>query len=106
MSTDLTKLTVAELDALIERAQAVREETREQRRAELKLELEQRLKDEGFSAIEVLGTRIKPKPQALPPKYTDPDDPSLTWSGKGRMPGWLQTKLDTGTALEVFKIQS
>ena len=106
MSTDLKNLSVAELDALIERAKTVREETRTQRRLELRSELEQRLKDEGFSAVEVLGTRLKPKPQPLPPKYADPDDPLQTWSGKGRMPGWLQAKIDAGASLDGFTIKS
>ncbi len=103
---DLKNMTVAELDALIERARIAREETRERRRIELKSELEQRLKDEGFLAIEVLGARVKPKPQALPAKYVDPDDASLTWSGKGRMPGWLQVKLDAGAELVQFLVKS
>ena len=106
MSTDLKTLSVAELDALIERAKTVREETRTQRRLELRSEFERRLKDEGFSAVEVLGTRLKPKPQPLPPKYADPGDPSLTWSGKGRMPGWLQVKIDAGASLDGFTIKS
>lgn len=108
MATDLKRMTVAELDALIEKAQSVRGETRERRRMELKVELEQRLKDEGFSAIEVLGAKLKPKPQPLPlpAKYFDPADPSHTWSGKGRVPGWLQTKLDAGASLDNFLIKT
>jgi DNA-binding protein H-NS len=103
---DLNNMTVAELDALIERARSVREETRERRRIELKCELEQRLKGEGFSAIEVLGAKIKAKPQALPAKYADRADAAQTWSGKGRMPGWLQAKLDAGARLEDFIIKT
>jgi DNA-binding protein H-NS len=106
MASDLKKLTVAELDALIEKAQTVREETRERRRIELKSELELRLKEEGFSAIEVLGAKVKPKPQQLPAKYADPTDASQTWSGKGRMPGWLQAKIDGGMPLDSFIITS
>lgn len=102
--SDLKRMTVSELDALIAKAQSVREETREKRRLELRSEFETRLKDEGFSAIEVLGAKVKPKPQPLPAKYADPADPSHTWSGKGRVPGWLQAKLDGGAPLAKFLI--
>ena len=106
MSKDLERMSVPELDALIVRAQLVREETRDRRRTELKSEIEGKLKSEGFTAIEVLGAKVKPKSQTLPPKYIDADDASLTWSGKGRMPGWLQAKVDAGVALDGFLIKS
>ena len=99
-------MSVHELDALIERARTVREETRDRRRVELKAEIEGKLKTEGFSAAEVLGAKIKPKPQSLPAKYADPVEQTLTWSGKGRMPGWLQAKVDAGGALDDFLIKS
>ena len=106
MPTDLQKMTVAELDTLIEHAHTVREATRERRRQDLKGEIEKKLKDEGFSALEVLGAKMKPKPEPLPAKYADPGDASLTWSGKGRMPGWLQAKIDAGAVLESFLIKT
>lgn len=102
--SDLKRMTVSELDALIAKAQSVREETRERRRLEIKSEFEKRLKDEGFTAIEVLGAKVKPKPQPLPAKYADPADPSHTWSGKGRVPAWLQAQLDDGASLTKFLI--
>lgn len=102
--TDLKRMSVAELDALIAKARTVREETREKRRQELKSEIEARLKDEGFSALEVLGAKVTPKPQPLPAKYADPSDHAHTWSGKGRVPGWLQAKLDDGAPLDAFLI--
>jgi DNA-binding protein H-NS len=105
MPTDLQKMTVAELDALIERAHEVRETTRERRRLDLKTEIETKLKGEGFTPLEVLGAKIRPKPEPLPAKYADPADASQTWSGKGRMPGWLQTRIDAGATLESFLIK-
>ena len=105
MSKDLERMSVPELDALIVRAQLVREETRDRRRTELKSEIVSKLKSEGFTAIEVLGAKVKPKSQTLPPKYIDPNDATLTWSGKGRMPGWLQDKIHAGTTLDAFLLK-
>lgn len=105
MANELKGKSVAELDAWIETAKTIRQETRERRRMELKDEIENKLKAEGFAAIEVLGAKLKPKSVALPPRYADTADPTLTWSGKGRMPGWLQAKIDTGAALDSFLIK-
>ena len=48
MPKDLETMSVAELDALIERARAARQENRDRRRVELKDEIEGKLKSEGF----------------------------------------------------------
>ena len=106
MIEDIKKLSVRELDALIDRATVQRQETRERRRVELKDEIEGKLKAEGFTVVEVLGTKVKSKAQPLPARYADPASPSLSWSGKGRMPGWLAAKIDAGSPLETFRIPS
>lgn len=102
MREKLDGLSVAELEALIATASEVRDETRERRRKELRSEIEARLKVEGFTAHEVLGAKLRGKPDTLPPKYAD--ETGRTWSGKGRVPGWLQERLDKGTSLERFAI--
>ena len=106
MSCNLEGLSVAELDRLIADATAAREATREKRRRELRAELEARLKQEGFTAHEVLGAKLKPRPDALPARYADPDDPSRTWSGKGRTPAWLQEIIESGHTLDSLLIDS
>ena len=35
-----------------------------------------------------LFARLYP-PAPLPPKYVNPDDPTQTWSGRGKEPAWL-----------------
>ena len=100
MSKVLDEMSVAELDALIEKARQVREDTRERRRKELKAEVESKLKSEGFQVTEVLGPR--PRPEPMPAKYSDGN--GQTWSGKGRMPGWLQERIEKGGSLERFLI--
>lgn len=102
MRDKLQGLSVAELEKLIAEASDVRDETRERRRKELKTEIEGRLKAEGFTAHEVLGAKLKPKPDTMPPKYAD--ETGRTWSGKGRVPGWLQERIDAGESLERFAV--
>ena len=40
------------------------------------------------------------------PKYRNPDEPSETWSGRGKRPRWLVSALKAGRAIEDFKIHS
>jgi DNA-binding protein H-NS len=42
-------------------------------------------------------------PRVLP-KYRNPDEPSETWSGRGKQPRWLAAALKTGHTLEEFVI--
>jgi DNA-binding protein H-NS len=39
------------------------------------------------------------------PKYRNPDNRSETWSGRGRLPRWLQAKVDGGAKVEDFLIE-
>lgn len=102
MTTALEDMSVAELDALIAEASRKRDETREKRRKELKAEIETKIRVEGFTVAEVLGPRTRP--EALPPRYAD--ETGRTWSGKGRMPHWLQERVDKGEPLDGFRIRN
>jgi DNA-binding protein H-NS len=42
-------------------------------------------------------------PQVFP-KYQNPDEPSETWSGRGKQPRWLAAALKTGRTIEEFAI--
>lgn len=39
------------------------------------------------------------------PKYRSPINASLTWTGKGRKPSWVQEHLDNGGDIEMFRIE-
>ncbi len=39
------------------------------------------------------------------PKYQSPSDPTLTWSGRGRKPKWVQKWVDGGNDLEKLLIR-
>ena len=42
-------------------------------------------------------------PRVLP-KYQNPNEPSETWSGRGKQPRWLTAALKTGRTIEEFVI--
>ncbi len=55
----------------------------------------------GFSLNELLDGETKGKTKgAAPAKYRHPENPSLTWCGRGRMPAWFKDALEAGTPPE------
>ena len=46
----------------------------------------------------------KSKKMSIAAKYKDADSPENTWSGRGKMPKWLQIKIKDGANLEDFLI--
>lgn len=76
-----------------------------------KRELEKRLgqlrrENEVHSApAEALGaSRERRKYPRVYPKYRNPNEPSETWSGRGKQPRWLVAALKTGHRIEEFMI--
>jgi DNA-binding protein H-NS len=63
-----------------------------------KQRLEERLKRLGTPAS---GRRPYPP---VPPKYRNPDQPSETWSGRGKRPRWLDAQLRSGKRIDDFRI--
>jgi DNA-binding protein H-NS len=54
------------------------------------------------------GSRDRPSRRKYPkvlPKYFNPLSPTETWSGRGKQPRWLTTALQTGHAIEDFRIK-
>jgi DNA-binding protein H-NS len=45
------------------------------------------------------------KGRTVAAKYANPDDPSETWTGRGRKPRWLAAKLKDGGKIEKFLIK-
>lgn len=63
----------------------------------------------GISVAELFGIRAdpperRPKKRRDAAKYRDPDNAENIWSGRGRIPKWMQEKLDQGAAKEQFQV--
>lgn len=39
------------------------------------------------------------------PKFRNPEDPSQTWSGRGRKPNWIKQAIDDGVDIESLRIR-
>jgi len=112
---DLKSLSIQELKSLqkkVERELAGRD--KRQRKDALSA-VKERAKQLGYSLDDLVGnkgaptptgTNPKPKSRApAAPKYRNPKDPSLTWSGRGRPPQWVKEAKDKGVDIETMRIK-
>jgi DNA-binding protein H-NS len=76
----------------------------ERQKAEARAEAEAVAKKFGFSLNQLVDGGA-PKAKAAPePKYRHPENASITWSGRGRKPGWISDGLAAGKTLADFEI--
>jgi DNA-binding protein H-NS len=97
---DLSRLSLEELQALaldIETEIVTRRETERERVLQQMRELAASI---GTTPEELLG----PAAGKVQPKYRHPDDPALTWTGRGKRPAWLTEALAAGKTLDDFSI--
>lgn len=100
----LTGLTLNELNDLQSRVKIASEEVHIKSRKVALIEISEVAKKHGF-LIEELFSASVPKKRAAPiPKYRNPEDPSVTWGGKGRHPSWIKEAMEAGTDIETFRI--
>lgn len=96
MAIDLKNFSPKELEALIANASAHMHEARTAHVQAIKEKIEALLSHGGLSLEDVYPFRgkkaakaAKGKTGSVAPKYRDPADPSVTWSGRGRQPLWF-----------------
>jgi len=98
-------LEYGQLTALKETAEEQINSRKAQAKEELRNEFAEKARQYGFTVEELLTAKRKGSKGAVAPKYRDPEHPQLTWAGRGRMPKWLQERVDNGAKLEEFAIQ-
>lgn len=109
-SIDLSQFTIQELETLIKRAETAIRQAKSKRASELRREVEQTAAQLGISVTELLGLEKPARKTSraagtkVAPKYRDPANPELTWTGRGQKPVWLRERLAQGARLEDFLI--
>lgn len=100
MTVDIAKLSRSELDALIEQANARKQQIDREEMGKIREEVIEFARSRGYTIEELFGKtrRGGGKRGAVAPKYRNPADPSQQWSGRGKPPRWFQGLIDAGTA--------
>jgi DNA-binding protein H-NS len=100
---DLSSLTLDELKKLQKDVNKAVENYEVRRKQEAKPAVEAKAREMGFSLSELTdGTARKGR---RPAKYQHPGDTSVTWSGRGRQPGWIKEALENGRSLDEFLLE-
>lgn len=118
MKVDMSNMTAAQLKKLIADAEKALAKIDKKRKAEAKKAAEKAAKQMGYSLSELVDAAepAKSKPGRKPrgtapkktkgvPKYAHPENPSITWTGQGRKPNWINEGLAAGKTLEDFAIK-
>jgi DNA-binding protein H-NS len=94
------KMNLKELRDLKNRVEAAIARRQQRAKAELRQKMAALAAEAGFSLGELIGAR-KGRRGPVAIKYQHPEDPSLTWTGRGRRPKWL---MKAGSNIERFRV--
>ncbi|ANT62874.1 hypothetical protein AYJ57_20525 (plasmid) [Salipiger sp. CCB-MM3] len=101
--SDLVEMDKAELESLSKRVSKALEDYDNRQRAKAWAAAEASAKEFGFALSELMQNPGK-KASKGAPKYAHPEQPSETWTGRGRKPKWVEAHLAAGGDLEELAI--
>jgi len=107
MAVKLEKMSRQELEQLRADVDKAIVERRKTEKSEALAAAQKAAAEFGFSLDELTGKksgRGSAKAASAEPKYMNPDNPTQTWTGKGRQPNWFKTAVENGTAPEKMEI--
>ena len=77
----------------------------DRQKAEARAKVEAVARELGYSLAELVGTETKSARAPAAAKYRHPENPALTWSGRGRKPQWFVDALAAGTTAGDMEIR-
>ena len=93
---DLEALSLSELKKMHRDVAKAISTHQDRQKAEARAKLEAFALDLGYSLAELVGAATKSSRAPSAAKYRHPDNPALTWSGRGRKPQWFVGALAAG----------
>ena len=104
MAKELDRMSLRELQELELKVRKARANVHERSRSDVRKKVEAIIADAGFKVTDIFGGRGG-KGRTVAAKYANPDDPSETWTGRGRKPRWLTAKLQEGGKVDKYLIK-
>ena len=99
-------MTLKQIEQLEAQIAVAKQRVEEEAKAETKSKIDALLEGSGFTLGDIypaLGRGKSSRSKSMP-KYANPDEPSQTWTGRGRKPNWLVARLKKGQKIESFAI--
>ena len=103
MAKSLERMSYRELHQLGMRVDKAMVTARERDRTTLRQKMESVASSAGFRIGDLFGRGGKGRIVAA--KYANPEDPTQTWTGRGRKPKWLGAKVKAGAKMDRFLIK-
>jgi DNA-binding protein H-NS len=100
---DLNALSSEELKQLQRDVTKAIDSYERRRLKEAKAKVEAAANELGFSLADLIGEKGGRKTISAP-KYQHPDNPEVTWTGRGRQPNWIKGAIKDGRSLDEFLI--
>ncbi len=111
MTTDLSQLSVAELERMINEAKSLVEIKQVDAIKDAYTQIEAIASGLGLTLDELIesgrtrgGRKATTVRKPVEARYRNPQNPSETWTGRGKPPRWLAAKITTGAKKEDFLI--
>lgn len=101
---NLDALSLSELKQLEKSVAKAITSFEDRRKAEARARVDELARELGYSFEELADAATARKRSPSVAKYRHPENPELTWSGRGRKPGWIGDALASGKSLEDFAI--
>jgi DNA-binding protein H-NS len=102
---DLNSMSLAELKQLQRDVAKAVNGYEARKKSEARSALEAKAQELGFSLSELTGAKKTRKSSgSTGPKYRHPENPEITWSGRGRQPAWFKQTLEAGKSPETMAV--
>ena len=100
---DLSSLSIDELKLLSVDIDKEIQKRQQQNKKNVLSEMKQLAASIGMTVEQILESASQTKAKGTP-KFKNPSDPTQTWTGRGKRPGWLNDALQAGKTLDELRI--